>query len=550
MSARHSASPQPQNRAARTVVLVGAAVVAVVAVIALVVTGLSRLGGGGFCGDRTEVAVAAEPGIADQVRTLADEADGCHDFRVDAVSSAEMTTRLADREALPDVWVPDSAVRLAGLSQDVQIPFETVLNSLASTPVVIASRDAEVDMDTWTSALAAPELTMGDPTVSGTADAPILAATSEVESMRATREALGVSMAALAQRQAGRTEAPPTESEMLDAVVAGGGAAIVSEQQGVLAARAGEGSGLALAAPRTGAVFLTYPLAVTTQDPTRREAVTEAATALRDVATSDDFVSGLGEAGFRGADRAPLAGDDAAPEGVGEVEALVVRDPTRLQTALQRWRLLAMPTRSLVLMDTSGSMGYTMEGTGTTRIQTLVETATAGLGQFPDDAALGLWAFGGSAGVDGSPYAAVAPLQRLDAPGEDGATHREALGGALASLPGLVGGGTDLYQTVLDAYAQVQQSYDPNMVNCVIVISDGANDAVSDLGTEEFLARLRDMVDPSRPVIAVTIGLLDDADPATLADIAEATGGSSHIAHTPEEIVRVFATAIQQRGGA
>lgn len=545
MTARHSASPQPGNRAARTVVLVGAAVLAVAVVIALAVTGLSALGVGGFCGDRTEVSVAAEPGIADQVRTLADEAGGCHDFRVDEVSSAEMTARLSDRAELPDVWVPDSAVRLAQVSQDVQIPFETVLNSLASTPVVLASKGAQVDMSTWTAALATPGLRMGDPTVSGTADAPILAATSEVESMRATREALGGAMASLAQGQAGRTAVPPTERELLDRVAAGGGAAIVSEREGVLAAGDAADPGLTLAAPRTGAVFLTYPLAVTTQDAARREAVTEAATALRDVATSDDFVAGLSDAGFRGADRAPLADG----RGVGEVDALVVRDPARLQTALQRWRLLAMPTRSLVLMDTSGSMGYTMEGAGATRIEAMVRTATAGLDRFPDDAALGLWAFGGAAGVDGSPYAAVAPLERLDARGGDG-THRQALAGALARLPGMVGGGTDLYRTVLDAYGQVQASYDPNAVNSIIVISDGANDSTSELSTEQFLERLRGMVDPSRPVIAVTIGLLDEADPQTLGQIAEATGGSSHIARTPGEIVRVFATAIQQRGGA
>ncbi|MFN3602850.1 MAG: hypothetical protein ACK4UY_15820 [Dietzia sp.] len=57
------------------------------------------------------------------------------------------------------------------------------------------------------------------------------------------------------------------------------------------------------------------------------------------------------------------------------------------------------------------------------------------------------------------------------------------------------------------------------------------------------------MVDPSGPVIVVTVGLLDDADPETLAEISRATGGSSHVARTPDEIVRVFAAAVGQRGG-
>ena len=55
------------------------------------------------------------------------------------------------------------------------------------------------------------------------------------------------------------------------------------------------------------------------------------------------------------------------------------------------------------------------------------------------------------------------------------------------------------------------------------------------------------MVDPTKAVI---VGLLDSADPETLAEIARAIGGSSHIARTPDEIVRVSAEAIAQCGGA
>lgn len=543
--ARHSASPQNGNPTARRVVLVGAAIVAVVLVVCLVVSGLSRAGVAGFCGAEPRISVAAEPDIVEHVRVLAEHADGCHAFDVEPVSSADMSARTVSREALPDIWVPDSAVRLAQMSQDVQIPFETVLNSLASTPVVIASRDAGVDMSTWTSALATPGLMMGDPVRSGVADAPILAATSEVEMLRSAPEALRASMAMLAQGQMSRMEVPPTSREMLDRVIAGGGAAIVTERDAVLAQRAAPDSGLELYAPATGAVFLTYPVAVTTQDPTRRAEVAGAAEALRDATAATAVVDGLSRDGFRTAFRAPLAGG----AGVGETEALVVRDANRVHSALRHWRLLSMPGRSLVLVDTSGSMGFGVTGTDRTRIQALVETAGAGLGQFPEDAELGLWAFGGAAGSDGLPYAEVAALQRLDA-AAPGGSHRAALGGAVASLPGMVGGGTDLYRSVLDAYAMVRSGYDPNMVNSIIVISDGADDATSDIGAEDFFARLDEMVDPSRPVIVVTVSLLDESSSGTLTQIAQATGGSSHVARTPEEVVRVFAEAVGRRGAS
>ncbi|GAA1704667.1 substrate-binding domain-containing protein [Dietzia cercidiphylli] len=545
MAARHSASTQRERSTARRVVQVGLGLLAAVLVVGVVVAGLSRAGVGGFCVDAAEVTVAAEPDILAHVETLADEAGGCHSYEVSAVSSADMAARVAARQALPDIWVPDSAIRLAQVSQDVQIPFETVLNSIASTPVIIASRGPAPDMPTWTSALAMPGLAMGDPVRSGIADAPILAATSEVESMRSTPEALAASMAALAQGRAGRADVPPTARELLDRVTVAGGTAIVSEQNAERARRDAPEAGLVLTAPRTGAVFLGYPLAVTTQDPVRRDEVVGAAEELRAATGSPGFTSGLAEDGFRLADRSPLAGG----AGVGEVEALVVRDPNRLHGALQRWRLLAMPGRSLVLVDTSGSMGFAMADTGVTRIRTLVETADAGLARFPDDAALGLWAFGGDAGLDGRPYREVAPLTRLDAPTPEG-SHRDSLAGALASLPGLVGGGTDLHRTVLDAYAAVRSGYDPDMINSIIVISDGADDTVSELTRDDFLLALRGMVDPSEPVIVVTVGLLDDADPETLAEIARVTGGSSHVAQTTDEIVRVFADAVGRRGGA
>ena len=58
------------------------------------------------------------------------------------------------------------------------------------------------------------------------------------------------------------------------------------------------------------------------------------------------------------------------------------------------------------------------------------------------------------------------------------------------------------------------------------------------------------MVDPSRPVIVVSVSLLDDSSSGTLAQIAQATGGSSYVARTQEEIVRVFADAVGSRGAS
>src|SRR5699024_1778441 len=160
------------------------------------------------------------------------------------------------------------------------------------------------------------------------ADAPILAASAEVENMRSTSDALGAAMAALAQGAAGRTGAAPSERALLEGVIRSGGAAAGSERQAAVAVGDAPGAGIARRAAhpsrreRTGqspgVVCLDAPLDVTTQDPTRPAAAHEAAGGLPAATASSYFAAGLADDGFRTADRTPLADG----EGIGEAEAL------------------------------------------------------------------------------------------------------------------------------------------------------------------------------------------------------------------------------------
>lgn len=179
----------------------------------------------------------------------------------------------------------------------------------------------------------------------------------------------------------------------------------------------------------------------------------------------------------------------------------------------------------------------------------MVQTLTRGVEYFSDSSALGLWAFNAADPTRAEPYVEIQPLGELGEPSASGAqgTHRDDLVSGLARLPEYVGGGTELYSMVLSAYRSVLDSYDPKAINTIMVFSDGANDAADTIGRDEFFNQLREMQDPQRPVKDVTIGVLDDVDPTVLAEIAESTGGSSHISRTPEEIPQVFATAIAYR---
>ena len=115
--------------------------------------------------------------------------------------------------------------------------------------------------------------------------------------------------------------------------------------------------------------------------------------------------------------------------------------------------------------------------------------------------------------------------------------------------PGLVGGGTGLYDTTLAAFRQVKEGYDPDFINSVIVFTDGSNEDPDSISLDELLETLRAEQDPTAPVVIVTIGITEDADAAVLQQISAATGGSSYLARNPAEIPNVFVNALKARAG-
>lgn len=539
MGSRHRAAPDSVHGARKVVVRALALVAIVIVAVAVyrLATGKPLLP----CGGGDPVALAADPSIAPEIEKLVADADdlGCSGVEVTATSTGDMLRTLSDREDLPDMWVPTSPVQAERVSRDTQLPFDTVLNSLASTPVVLADKGGNPSIRSWTEALATPGMIVGNVADSGVADGAMLAAAAERESGVVGAEQVQQSLAVLAQGQR------PSTDGLLDQLAETGGVAVVAEQELVARGEQNSADGITAQVPVTGANFLSYPLVVTAQDPERRDDVRETANELAGEATGEGFTTTLAESGFRTADRAPL--DSEA--GVGDTARMVVRDSSALDSALREWRLLSMPTHSLALVDASGSMGMEVPSIGATRMDMMVQSLSQGVPYFSGSSSLGLWAFNSADGTRAEPYEELLPMGTLSDPatGAPAGTHRDDLLAAIGRLPEYVGGSTELYSTILGAYRSVLDSYDPNAVNSVIVFSDGANDAEDSIGREDFLSQLRDMQDPQRPVKVVTVGILEDADPAILADIAEATGGSSHISRTPEEIPEVFAAAIADR---
>jgi hypothetical protein len=389
---------------------------------------------------------------------------------------------------------------------------------------VASAEDAAAS--SWADVLTDPGYLVGDPLTSSTAAAPLLGAQAEQRDPRAYAEA----MVPVAQRYAGGG-ATPDVRERLDAVAEQGGHTVATEQ----AMLASKHRDLDLTVPEAGTIFLDYPLVVSASR--HREEAGAAASWLIRALAEPAGRKALAEAGFRGPDADPVP-----DRGVGQVQALEA-DPAKVPDVLRLWARLALPTRALAVFDVSGSMGF--EAGDSTRMELTLAAARAGVGLFPDAAAIGLWQF--SERLDGDlDHEALLPIRRLDAEVDEG-DQRTALEAALDEITFVPGTATGLYDTVLAAFKEVQASYDPKSVNSVILFTDGRNEDPGSMGLETLLQQLADLQKPTQPVGVITIGISTEADVAALERISAATGGTSYVARDPQDIGEVFRQALSAR---
>lgn len=217
-------------------------------------------------------------------------------------------------------------------------------------------------------------------------------------------------------------------------------------------------------------------------------------------------------------------------------------DDAELQSSLAEWAHLAEPFHALAAIDISGSMGEPVAPDGTTRMDLTVGAATMAVKLFPEHDALGVWEF--SRNLDGDKdYREVTPIEEMSA--EDGGiTQRDRLMQDAESLRYIPKGYTGLYDTTLAAYRKVLHDDAPGSLKTVILLTDGIDQDPDSIGLDNLLKALKDEQDPDNPVRIITVGISQDADEAVLRQIADATGGSAHIARTPQDIQKVFVRAL------
>ncbi|TSD93598.1 VWA domain-containing protein [Gordonia rubripertincta] len=514
------------------------AIIALIAVVALVTGVIIWQAGSGGCGDRTRVAVASDAAMTGPLREVARQAsaDSCYDYDVQTAAGADVPGLLTQGAAAPDLWVADSQVQARRVTTQVRRDLDLVAPSIASTPTVVAGENVP-GLDTWVEVMKLPDLRTGSPVDTSTGDAPIIGALAAVDAGELPEEKFTEAMTVLAIQQNNARLTNDNEGTRLNLANTAGVPVVTTEQQYELFMRTHQGSKLKSSIPAAGTVMLDYPL-VNTASAARQQVADEAGAALVAALNSDAGRKALTDAGYR----------DADGNGVGEpLKKLELRDPTSVDKALRQWQVLGVPIRSLVVQDTSGSMA-TPAG-GTTRAGLLIDASTTGLKLFPNNTMIGGWAFSVDKGGDGQDWVEMAPIRRLDARSGSG-THREALGRAVEEGLSDLGGGTGLYDTTLAAFKKVQDTYDPNYSNSVIIMTDGQNEDPNSISLDELLADLKRLEDPARPVLVLTIGISDDADSDALKQIAEATGGTTYIAENAADIRTVFVDAIQARVAA
>ena len=543
MAGRHSA-PGRARRRSRTVpallVLLASFVIAG-AGFAFVGNAAKDLGG---CDGTLDVTIAAAPEIAPLVgeatRDLEAEdtavAGACVDYDVEAVAPERVEQQLrAEAENAPDLWLPDFSVWVTRAELE-GVTTSTISKSVATTPVVVAGGEKEPPAS-WQE-VGMNTVAYLDPLSSSASTAALLSAFGEMAVTGATETEMGAMMVPLAQRYGGQPDKPTSVEDVAQAAEAGA-LGVMTEQQLVQLQSSGKAEGLVATVPQSGTMFLDHPLVAVAGEEDRREAGRHLAAYLE----GERGAELLAAHGFRDAARTPLGPKTGL--GQGKVPSLPLPEAEQVTGAMRQWAVLTVPSRSLAVVDVSGSMDFT-DDSGRARISLAIGAAENALKIFPDNAEIGLWAFSVGLGGGNQDYLPMAPIRALGSTTQ-GQSQREVLGAAMRELPAMTNGGTGLYDSALAAYRTMQDSYDARSISSVILLTDGENDDPGSLSLKELVDTFERERDPARPVQIVAIGMGPEADARALERIAGATGGRSYVARDPGDISEVFIDAMLNR---
>jgi Ca-activated chloride channel homolog len=244
---------------------------------------------------------------------------------------------------------------------------------------------------------------------------------------------------------------------------------------------------------------------------------------------------GFAEIGFRDLDGRPGA-DLAKTLGFAEGDRPKLIDPPTpdlVEQMITGWDAARRRARVLVVLDVSGSMNEPADksappGPGTTTKMDLLRPAVLqGLDWLADDDQVGLWTF--SSGSP-NPYTVHVPMSRVG-------DVRQRFADIVNTVPAK--GDTALYQTTREAHQAMVDSIDPNLINAVVLLTDGKNTPPNDADRTALLSEI-DATRRDTSVRIFTIPYGSDADVPTLAEIAAVSKALAYDATDPADINKVF----------
>jgi hypothetical protein len=496
------------------------------------------------------VAVLADPTIADQIQTLAksynDSADPVGDRCVKiGVKPAESDQVLAgftgdwpgDLGERPALWVPASGVSEARLEGAKGAQTVSDSRSLVTSPVVLAVRPELKDalgQQNWSTlpglqtnpagldGLNLPGwggLKLALP-LTGDADASYLAAEAVAAASAPAGQPASAGVGAVNTLMAGAPELPDKSAKaamdaLLDAsdpATAPVHAVATTEQQLFQrgAALPDAKSTVASWLPPGPTATADYPTVLLAGDWLSQEQVAAASEFARFM-RKPEHLSELAKAGFRTDGATPPASDvtNFAP-----VSAPLAVGDKAMRTTLAD--ALTSPTQAAaatIMLDES----MTADEGGKSRLANTTAALNARLRALPPNAAVGLWTFNGTAGTS---QITAGPLSDPVGDQPRSAALASTLDGLSAS-----GGGAVSFTTLRLVYNEALSNFRQGQPNSVLVITEGPHTDQT-LGGDGLQAFVRDAVDPARPVAVNVIDFGADPDQSTWQSVAQITGGT------------------------
>jgi Ca-activated chloride channel family protein len=292
--------------------------------------------------------------------------------------------------------------------------------------------------------------------------------------------------------------------------------------------------------PQDGTLELDHPFVVLDSATPVQRAVAEN---FYRFLTSDEQQQRLAELGFRpvGGPAHPtqqLVGTLAVPANQ-DLKFVDIPSGELLAAMLSRWDKVRRKARVLLVLDVSGSMADIVDDPGKaqdpTKLQLVIPAAQQAVDLLDDDDEVGLWTFSSN-----PVHTEVMPVSRVG----------DVRGELKTRIQGLTAkGNTALYEVADEASDMMARTADPERINAIVLLSDGQNTESYPGGAPALLAKLNPQGrDTSVRIFTVPYGQAENADVATLAQIASLTRAAQYDASDPLDVGEVFVRVFRNFG--